>query len=181
MRLGVPIPGGFGFVEGRSSGIFSATGLDSGTTTIGATAVLSPGSIRQRVLLHAEGSWGKNLAIGSDFDLGFGVGPRAFRSHAFTGDRSWFTTAEYRYTLFPEVWKLAGLGVAAFADHGGAWFAGSAERRGTDVGVGLRIGPTRQADLRTIRIDLARRFANDVEGAGWVVVVGKGFTFGIAQ
>jgi hemolysin activation/secretion protein len=109
------------------------------------------------------------------------LGPRAFPSHAFTGDRAWFATAEYRYRVIPDLAKLAGIGVAAFADRGGAWFAGSPQRNGTDVGIGLRIGPTRQADLRTMRIDLARRFANDVEPAGWVVVVGKGFTFRTAQ
>jgi hypothetical protein len=28
-----------------------------------------------------------------------------------------------------------------------------------------------------VRFDLAHRFANDVEDAGWVLVVGKGFVF----
>ena len=45
----------------------------------------------------------------------------------------------------------------------------------------MRIGPTRDADLRTLGIDLTRRFANDALGAGWVVVIGKGFTFTLAQ
>ncbi len=181
VQLGAPIPGGFGFVAGSVGGIYSAAGLDSGTALVAATAVIKPAGDRQRLLLHAEGSWSKGVAIGSEFDLGFGLGPRAFPSHSFTGDRAWFATAEYRYLIFPDLAKLAGVGIAAFADRGGAWFAGSPERSGTDVGVGLRIGPTRQADLRTMRIDVARRFANDVQPAGWVVVVGKGFTFRTAQ
>jgi hypothetical protein len=181
IRVGAPIPGGFGFVEGRAGGIYSAAGLDSGTALVAATAVVTPGDVRQRLLLHAEASWAKGVAIGSEFDLGFGSGPRAFRSHAFTGDRSWYATAEYRYTLAPELGKLAGLGIAAFADRGGAWFAGEQQRNGSDVGVGLRLGPTRQADLRTARIDLAYRFANDAQPAGWVIVLGKGFTFRTAQ
>ena len=181
IRLGAPVPGGFGFVEGRAGGIYSAAGLDSGTALVAATAVVKPAGDRQRLLLHAESSWSRGVAIGSEFDLGFGYGPRAYRSHAFTGDRSWFATAEYRYTLAPDFGKLAGVGLAAFVDRGGAWFAGSAERNGTDVGLGLRIGPTRQADLRTTRIDFARRFGDDVEPAGWVIVVGKGFTFRTAQ
>ena len=36
---------------------------------------------------------------GEEFDLGLGSGPRAFGSHSFTGDRSFFTTVEYRYTM----------------------------------------------------------------------------------
>jgi hypothetical protein len=49
------------------------------------------------------------------------------------------------------------------------------------VGIGLRIGSTRDANLRTLGIDLTRRFASDALGAGWVIVVGKGFPFTLAQ
>jgi hypothetical protein len=48
---------------------------------------------------------------------------------------------------------------------------------GWDAGVGLRVGASRSSDTPALRFDLARRFANDVEGAGWVVTVGKGFAF----
>jgi outer membrane translocation and assembly module TamA len=62
-----------------------------------------------------------------------------------------------------------GLGVAGFVDHGGAWYSGQPRRSGWDAGVGLRLGAS--------RFDLARRFANDAQKAGWVVTVGKGFVF----
>jgi hypothetical protein len=29
-----------------------------------------------------------------------------------------------------------------------------------------------------LRFDLAHRFANDVDSAGWVITIGKGFGFG---
>jgi hypothetical protein len=177
IRIGTPIPGGFGFIDGRAGGIYSAAGLDSGTALLAVTVATKPSGDRGRLLVHAEGNWSRGAAVGNEFDLGFGMGPRGFRSHAFTGDRAWYATAEYRYTLFPELGKLAGIGIAGFADRGGAWFSGSPGRLGTDAGIGVRIGPTRQADLRTTRIDLVRRFANDVEAAGWVVVIGRGFTF----
>jgi hypothetical protein len=45
------------------------------------------------------------------------------------------------------------------------------------VGIGLRIGSVREADVQALRIDLARQFANDVDRARWVVVIGKGFLF----
>jgi hypothetical protein len=181
LRLGEAIPGGFGILEGMASGQFSSTGLDSGSAVIGATITFRAGGTRQRLFLHAEAGTSFNTAPLDQYDLGLGFGPRAFGSHAFTGDRYHNLTAEYRYTISPELGHVAAVGVALFADRGGAWYEGSASRVGTDVGIGLRIGPTREAGLRTLGIDLVRRFANDVKGAGWVLVVGKGFTFNIAQ
>jgi hypothetical protein len=43
--------------------------------------------------------------------------------------------------------------------------------------VGIRLGASRSTDTEALRFDLARRFANDAQGAGWVVTVGKGFVF----
>jgi hypothetical protein len=43
--------------------------------------------------------------------------------------------------------------------------------------VGLRLGASRSTDTDALRFDLARRFANDAQKAGWVVTVGKGFVF----
>jgi hypothetical protein len=48
---------------------------------------------------------------------------------------------------------------------------------GWDAGVGLRVGASRSSDTPALRFDLARRFANDVERAAWVLSVGKGFAF----
>ena len=128
-------------------------------------------------ILHVEGGWLKDPLPGGEFDLGLGIGPRAFRSHAFTGDRSYFATAEYRVTVVDDFLGMVGLGVAGFVDHGGAWYAGSPRRTGWDAGVGLRLGASRSTDTDALRFDLARRFGNDAQGAGWVVTVGKGFVF----
>jgi hypothetical protein len=72
---------------------------------------------------------------------------------------------------------LVGLGVAGFVDHGGAWYAGTPRRLGWDAGMGLRLGASRASDTEALRFDLARRFGNDAQEAGWVVTVGKGFVF----
>lgn len=181
VRLGTELPRGFGIIEGMTSGQFLSTGLDSGSAVLGATAIFQLGGGRQRLLLHAEGGVARNVAPTDQFEMGTTYGPRAFGVHSFTGDRYHLVTAEYRYTISPELWQVAGIGLAAFADHGGAWNGGATPRNGSDVGIGLRIGPTRDADLRTLGIDLTRRFANDALGAGWVVVIGKGFTFNLAQ
>jgi hypothetical protein len=175
-RLGGRLPAGFGFVEGLAGGLYTRAGLDSGSVQLAGTAVLKPRP-GQVAILHLEGGWLENPLPGSEFDLGLGAGPRAFGSHAFTGDRSFFGTAEYRVTLANDFLGQVGIGVAGFVDHGGAWYAGSRRRTGWDAGIGLRLGASRSTDTDALRFDLARRFANDVEGGGWVVVVGKGFVF----
>jgi len=175
-RMGTQIPGGFGYLEVLANGLFDSAGLDSGAVQFAATGVVKPGA-RQVGIIHAEGGWLKNPVPGAEFDLGLGLGPRAFRSHAFTGDRGYFGTAEYRVTVVDDFLGMVGLGVAGFVDYGGAWYAGSPRRSGWDAGVGLRLGASRSTDTDALRFDLARRFGNDAEGAGWVLVVGKGFVF----
>lgn len=175
-RVGASLPGGFAYVDALADGLLTAAGLDSGAVQLAGTVVLQPAA-RHVAVLHLEGGWLKNPVPGEEFDLGLGSGPRAFGSHAFTGDRSIFGTAEYRYTVVDDLWGVLGLGVAGFVDHGGAWYSGSPRRVGWDAGVGLRVGASRSTDTPALRFDLARRFANDVEPAGWVVTVGKGFAF----
>jgi hypothetical protein len=175
-RIGASLPSGFAYLDAITNGLYTAAGLDSGSVQLAGTVVLQPG-LRHVAVLHMEGGWLKNPLPGEEFDLGLGSGPRAFGSHAFTGNRSFFTTAEYRYTIVDNLGGLVGLGVAGFVDHGGAWYAGSRRRVGWDAGVGLRVGASRSSDTPALRFDLARRFANDVEPAGWVLTVGKGFVF----
>lgn len=175
-RLGGRVPGGFGYLEALASGLYDAAGLDSGSVQLAATAVLQPAA-NQVGILHIEGGWLKDPVPGGEFDLGLGLGPRAFRSHAFTGDRSYFATAEYRVTVVDDFLGMVGIGLAGFADHGGAWYAGSPRRTGWDAGLGIRLGASRSTDTDALRFDLARRFGNDAQRAGWVIIVGKGFVF----
>ncbi|HUR95346.1 MAG TPA: hypothetical protein VMY76_12225 [Gemmatimonadales bacterium] len=175
-RLGARVPGGFGYLEALANGMFDSAGLDSGSVQLAATAVLQPRSGHVGIL-HVEGGWLEDPVPGREFDLGLGIGPRAFRSHSFTGDRSYFGTAEYRVTLTDDFLGMIGLGIAGFVDHGGAWYAGEPVRSGWDAGIGLRLGASRSTDTEALRFDLARRFGNDAQRAGWVVTVGKGFVF----
>jgi hypothetical protein len=175
-RIGARLPGGFAHLDALATGLYTSAGLDSGSVQLGGTVVLQP-SHRHVAVVHLEGGWLKNPVPGEEFDLGLGSGPRAFGSHAFTGDRSIFATAEYRFTVVENLADLLALGVAGFVDYGGAWYAGSPRRTGWDAGVGLRVGASRSSDTPALRFDLARRFATDVEPAGWVLTVGKGFAF----
>ena len=178
VRSGTALPLGFALIEAAANGLLSGAGLDSGSVSLSGTAVFQPAE-RHNVMLHAEAGWLENPTPGAEFDLGLDIGPRAYRSHAFTGDRMVFATAEYRYAVIPNLWGLAGFGLAAFVDHGGAWYDGFERRLGWDAGVGLRIGLSRDTSLSPLRIDVARRFATDVEPAGWVLVVAKGLAFSL--
>jgi hypothetical protein len=177
-RVGATLPAGFAYVDAIANGLFTAAGLDSGGVQLAGTVVLQPAP-RHVAVMHLEGGWLENPVPGEEFDLGLGSGPRAFGSHAFTGDRSFFATAEYRYTVFENLGGMVGLGMAGFVDYGGAWYAGSRRRVGWDAGIGLRVGASRSSDTPALRFDLARRFANDVESSGWVLTIGKGFAFSV--
>lgn len=159
-----------------SIGRFTGEGLDSGSVHLSATAFLRPAS-RQLAVFHAGRGWQRRPAPGAEFDLGLGLGPRAFRQHAFTGNRAFFTSAEYRYTLTDEFLKLSALGLAGFLDYGGAWYDGQKHRTGWDFGLGLRFGPTRTTSVRNTRLDVAYRVKNDAQKGGWVVIFGSGFAF----
>jgi hemolysin activation/secretion protein len=132
------------------------------------------------VLLHGEGGWLTDPAPGYEFDLGLNTGPRAFGVHSFTGNRAFFTSVEVRRLFLPRVFNVMQFGLAAYGDYGGAWWSGSPERTGTDVGLGLRIGQTRAPQTVLTRIDLSWRFANDAVDSGWIVSIGRGFVFTLA-
>jgi hypothetical protein len=176
-RAALRLPGeSFAVVAASAGGRFTTAGLDSGTVLLDARAVLRGGR-GGALVLAAEGGARRRPPPGGEFDLGLGVGPRAFGAHAFTGDRYLFVAAEARWAVVEELGGLVGVGLAAFAEHGGAWFDGEPRRTGTDVGAGLRLGPSRTAAGSVLRIDLARRLRRGEVAAAWVLSVGEGLTF----
>ena len=167
-----------GHVTGKikASALFTSGGLDSGTVTADFVGTYRPRE-GHSVILGVNIGLDKDPFPGEEFDLGASFGPRAYPLHSFTGDRMFFTSAEYRVIAVPKLWNLFAVGFAAFADYGGAWYSGENRRSGTDLGVGLRLGSIRgSSGGKATRIDLARRFANDALDASWVIVVGAGFT-----
>ncbi len=177
LRTGRNFSQGFVTLSGVGSSIIGSDGLDSGTVTVDVTGFLAP-IARHSLILHADAGWSKNPVPGNEFDLGLTRGPRAFPNHAFTGDRSFVTMAEYRWVIMPNIMNLASAALAGFADYGGAWYNGSARRTGTDFGAGIRIGSVRLPSVAgALRLDAAYRLKNDVEPAGWVLVFGSGLAF----
>jgi hemolysin activation/secretion protein len=119
-------------------------------------------------------------APGAEFDLG-GIrgGPRGIRDHYFTGDRAFFTSAEYRFTVTNDFLKLTAIGLAGWADYGGAWYGGTPRRAKGSIGAGLRFGPTRATDTRSSRVDVACRNREDDGRFRCLLVIGQGFAFPI--
>lgn len=177
-RTGATFDNGFFIFSGISDGLITAAGVDSGGTVLNATVSWNPDS-SSLLVLHGSGGVLTNPAPGYEFDLGLTSGPRAFGVHSFTGNRSFFTSAEVRQLLWPRLLGVVSLGVAAYVDYGGAWWSGSPTRTGTDVGVGLRIAQPRSSRGIISRVDLSWRFANDAVGAGWVISLGRGFAFSL--
>ena len=93
------------------------------------------------------------LLIGGD------TGLRGYPLRYQEGDRRALLTIEQRWYGSREFLRLFRLGAAVFGDVGRAWFEGGAQAGGLgwlrDVGVGLRIAPTRTAHANTIRFDIA--------------------------
>ena len=173
--IGTRLPSGFLFVQGSAGGLFTSNGTDSSRADGSALLVMQP--VPQLLLLsHLGGAMVRNPAPGGEFDLGLNYGLRSFPAHSFTGDRRILMNAEARWLLTPRLFGLVGVAIAAFVDHGGAWFHGSPRRTGTDAGMGLRLASIREAG-RVWRVDLARRFETDRLPGELVVSIGQGFLF----
>ncbi len=178
-QTGATFGNGFVLVNGISDGLITAAGIDSGGTMLSTTVAWNPDS-SSLLLLYGSAGWLTDPAPGYEFDLGLTNGPRAFGVHSFTGNRAFFTTAEVRRLLWPRVLGVLGVGLAAYVDYGGAWWSGSPQRTGTDVGLGLRMGDLRSSQGVVTRVDLSWRFANDAAPSGWIVSLGRGFVFTLA-
>jgi hypothetical protein len=178
-RTGARLPAGFVQAVAEARGFYTGAGNDSGVVSVDVTAAFRPVA-RQLLVVHGERGWLRHPPVGDDFDLGLDRGPRGYPAHAFTGSRLVFGTVEWRWVVVPELARIVGIGVATFADYGGAWFAGDARRTGESFGMGLRLDFTRSSAPSVVRIDLAHRSRTDNDPGGWAVVVGKGFDFSSA-
>ncbi len=92
--------------------------------------------------------------------LGGDTGLRGYPLRYQEGDRRFLLNLEQRWYGEREFLKVVRFGAAAFVDVGKAWFAGRAagpSDRGwlCDVGVGLRVAPSRTSHANVIRLDVA--------------------------
>ena len=168
-----------GFVAGavNANGLFTANGLDSGQVEVSLTVGLKPAPAHATAF-HVRAGALESTQPGREFDLGFDTPPRSWEPHSFVGTRSIWGVLEHRWYVADNLFNLLGVGLAAFAEYGGAWYPGQPKRFGGDAGLGLRMGSAVGALPRTGRIDLGYRFGDGVTGDRLVLSLGAGFVFG---
>ncbi len=87
--------------------------------------------------------------------IGGATGLRGYPLNFQTGSRRARFTLEHRYFFDWYPLRLARIGTATFADAGAAWDKGEDPQWLKDVGVGIRIVGTRQADAQVLHLDFA--------------------------
>lgn len=175
-QVAAPLGNGFIKLEAHANGLFNSGGLDSGQVNGALTGMIQilP---KSATVIRVEAGAQDDVPPSQEIDLGLGIGPRAFKAHAFTGTRSLWGTAEQRFFLVDEFMGLFGLGFAGFLDYGGAWFPDQPVRAGGDVGVGLRMSSTRAGGVTMGRLDLSYRFGDGFEDKRWAVSFGRAVAF----
>jgi len=170
-------PGGFAVLNGAGNGVFTAGMPDSGRVA-GALTVASQNLRGQTLIVHLEGARLRRPAPDALFDLWNGhKGPRVFGIHQFTGTRMAWLAVEDRVLVADDVWGLMGVGVAPFFDYGGAWYADEPARLGGDLGVSLRLGPTRAVRGDVAEFAIGYRFGKGFSGSRWGFAIRKGVTY----
>lgn len=156
---------GFGSMERKSvllSSTFSGR-IDDGSSA-NQTLTLSARfynqiSDKRLFFVTLEGSAGNNLDLDNFVDLGGDTGLRGYPLRYQNGGSKFLATIEHRYFTDWYPFRLARVGGAIFADVGRVWGQGptGAQPQGwlRDVGIGLRLGPTRASGRDVIHIDIA--------------------------
>lgn len=109
--------------------------------------------------------------LGSLFDL------RGYPEGFQTGNKSINVTAEYRHFFDQSPYKLFKFGAAAFVDAGTAWTSDGSPDWVSDIGLGLRLVPTRSSSGKIVHIDLAYPFDTEGGAKDVQVTVGTKTTF----
>jgi hypothetical protein len=176
-QLAAPWRRGFAVLRAGANGVFTAGAPDSGRVA-GALTVASQNLRAQTLILHVEGAQRRRAKPGGEFDLwGTQNGPRVFGIHEFTGTRMVWLALEDRVLVADDVWGLFGVGVAPFLDYGGAWYADEPARLGGDIGLSLRLGPTRAVRGDVADFAVGYRFGKGFAGSRWGIAVRKGVRY----
>jgi len=177
VQLAVPWARGFAVVRAAANEVFTRGVPDSGRVA-GALTVATQNLRNQTLILHVEGAQLRRPKPGSEFDLWVTRnGPRVFGIHQFTGTHMAWLALEDRVLVADDVWGLMGVGLAPFFDYGGAWYPGEAARLGGDVGVSLRIGPTRAVRGDVAEFAVGYRFGQGITGGRWGFAIRKGVSY----
>ena len=106
----------------------------------------------------------KQLLLGGDSGL------RGYPSRYQSGDRSFLINIEQRFYFNYELWQLFDTGAVVFADIGRAWFndRDNGINGGIlkDIGIGLRLSPTRAGKNVVLHLDFAIPLDKDDKDIG---------------
>lgn len=123
------------------------------------TRFYSQQSKKRLFFLSASGAVGQNLDLDNLLELGGDTGLRGYPLRYQTGDARVLLSIEERYFTDWYPFRLLRVGFAAFADVGRTWgdnpVAGAPLGWLKDVGVGLRLAPTRASGRKIYHIDVA--------------------------
>ncbi|PAJ73872.1 hypothetical protein CJF42_13620 [Pseudoalteromonas sp. NBT06-2] len=125
--------------------------------------------------------YSKNLTLDNQLTLGGDTGLRGYPIHYQSGEQSFLFNLEKRYYWEYNFLQLFSVGAAAFFDIGRAW--NSNKDNGIngdilkDIGIGLRLAPSKANSKTVIHIDLSIPLdkSQDVESAQWLITVKNTF------
>lgn len=170
--------GGFAVLRGWANGVYAGGGSLDSARVSGRLTVASQNVPRHTLVFQLEGGALRRPKPGTEFDLWLAQrGPRVFGIHQFSGTRMAVLVLEDRILVSDEVWGLMGVGVAPFFDYGGAWYADERARLGGNVGLSLRLGPTRAGRGDVAEIAVGYRFGDGRRGGRWGFSLRKGIVF----
>ncbi len=170
-------PGGFVVLRGLANGVYNGTSMDSARARGGVT-IASQNFAWQTLIVHLEGGVLRRPKPGVYFDpWADQTGPRLFGAHAFTGTRTVWLAVEDRVLAVDELGSLVGLGFAPFFDWGGAWYDDEPMRTGGDVGIALRLGPTRAVRGDVEELAVGWRFGAGFSGRHWALSFRRAIAF----
>ena len=133
---------------------------DSKNTQVGTNArYYNQISDKRLFFVTLDASWGEDLDLDNLVDLGGDTGLRGYPLRYQTGDSRILLTAEQRFFSDWYPFRLFRVGGAVFADIGRTWgdnpVAGPPLGWLKNVGLGLRLAPTRSSGRDIVHIDLA--------------------------
>ncbi|KTF15319.1 hypothetical protein ATS75_10030 [Pseudoalteromonas sp. H105] len=138
-------------------------------------------SLQQSWYTKIRLDFAKNLTPDKQLNLGGENGLRGYPLNYQQGDRSFLINLEKRYYWEYDLLQLFKVGGAAFVDIGRAWFNdkhnGANGQVLKNVGVGLRLAPSRANAGTVIHIDIAAPLdkRDDVDSVQWLVSVKNAF------
>ena len=156
---------GFGSIEDKA--LLLATGVsgrvdegDTENTLLTANARYYNQQSKKRLFfMSIRGAWGSDLDLDNLQTLGGSSGLRGYPLRYQSGDSRLLLSIEERYFTDWYPFRLFRVGFAAFADAGRTWGNNAIGNESvgwlTDVGIGLRLAPTRSSSGEIYHIDLA--------------------------